>query len=142
MMCVLAASLLFAVAEGNRVTPVQVQAPEFPENAVKARMTGVAKVSVVVGPDGSVKAANAGGKPNPMLASVSEQAAREWRFEPDPGASDRTTVLTFEFDVKVDPPAKPECFVGPPRVTVILPDTVRILGWSRPPPPTVLYERH
>ncbi len=140
MIWLLLTSLSFALG-ASQLVPLQIQAPEFPESAVKAQMRGVASVSVVVGSDGSVKAADAGGKPNPMLASVSERAAREWRFEPDPGASDRTTVLTFEFDVKVDTPAKRECFVGPTSVTVILPSTVRILGWNRPPPPTLLYEK-
>src|SRR5215472_13920752 len=128
--------LLLTLPASGPLTPVQVQAPEFPENAVKAQMTGTVKVSVVVASDGSVKSADAGGKPNPLLASVSERAAREWRFEPEPNTAERSTVLTFEFNLKVDPPAKRNCFVGPSRVTVIMPSTVRITGWFLPPPPT------
>ncbi|MGH2620768.1 MAG: energy transducer TonB [Anaerolineales bacterium] len=89
------APLLFAVTAASQLTPVQIQAPEFPENAVKARMTGIAKVSVTVASDGSVKSADARGKPNPLLAAASEAAASEWRFEPDPNTVERTTVLTL-----------------------------------------------
>jgi TonB family protein len=139
MMWALVASLLFATSAASQLVPVQVQAPEYPEVAVKAQMTGTVKVSVAVAPDGSVTSADAGGKPNPLLAAVSEAAAREWRFEPNLDRAETTIILTFEFAVKVDQPAKSECFVGPSRVTVVLPSTVRILGWSRPPPRTVNY---
>ena len=139
MIVALVTSLLLATASADQIIPLQVQAPEFPDDAVKARMTGTAQVAITVASDGSVVSADAAGKPNQLLAAVSERAAREWRFETDPTRSERRTILTFEFDVRVDEPAKRQCFVGPSRVTVILPSTVRILGWSRPPPPTVVY---
>ncbi|HEY1251014.1 MAG TPA: energy transducer TonB [Thermoanaerobaculia bacterium] len=119
--------------------PIQIEAPEFPDSAVKAQMTGTVDVEVVVSPDGSVTSAEGSPKPNPLLASISKTAARGWRFEPSADRTERRTILHFEFDVRVDEPAGRECYVGPSRVTVVLPDTVRVLGWSRPPPPTTVY---
>jgi TonB family protein len=138
MMYALASLLLALVAPGS-LMPVQVEAPEYPESAVKAKMEGTIQVVVSVGADGSVSKAEATSRQNPLLASVSETAARQWRFKPSQEPTERTTTLTFEYSVRVDPPAKRECFVGPPRVTVVLPSTVQIQGWSRPPPPTVVY---
>jgi TonB family protein len=137
---ILVAALRIGTPTPAPLAPVQVEAPEYPENAVKAHMEGVVEVAVSVAADGSVTLADAGGKPNPLLASVSEAAARLWRFEPDAGQVERRTVLRFDFSLKVEKSEKqPQCFVGPSRVTVILPSTVRILGWSRIGPPTVNY---
>ena len=132
------ALLLTLVAPGS-LMPVQVEAPEYPENAVKAGMQDTVQVVVFIGGDGSVSRAEATSRRNPLLASVSETAARHWRFEPSQEPTERSTTLTFEYSLRIDPPAKRQCFVGPSRVTVILPSTVQIQGWFRPPPPTVVY---
>jgi len=129
---ILGAALQIGMPAAGPLVPMQVEAPEYPENAVMAHMEGVVEVAVAVAADGSVASADAGKKPNPLLASVAETAARLWRFEPSTGQIERRTVLRFEFSLKVEELEKqPQCVVGPSRVTVILPSTVRILGWSR-----------
>ena len=139
MISTLVASIVLAASVASSPNPVQVQAPEYPHAAVKAQMTGPVSVVVTIDADGSVASADAGGKPNPLLASVCEAAAREWRFEPDPNRYTRSTVLTFEFSLRTDDPADRQCFVGPTRVTFVFPSTVRILGWYKPPIPTSVY---
>jgi len=142
MIWILAGVLQLATPTSTPLLPVEVQSPEYPENAVKAHMEGVAEVVISVAADGSVSSADAGGRPNPLLASVSERAARQWRFDPDARQQERRTSLRFEFSLTVEKLAKdPQCFVGPSRVIVLLPNTVRILGWLRLGPPTVVYGR-
>jgi TonB family protein len=140
-MWALVARLFLASSTICQLTPVQIQAPEYPEAAVKARMTGTVVVALTVDPEGLVTSADAGGKPNPLLAKVCEVAALEWRFEADSSQVERATVVKFEFTIRSDEPANRKCFVGPTRVSVVLPDTVRILGWYLPSLPTVLYQK-
>ena len=56
-------------------------APPYPELARHLRITGVVKIDVVVGPDGSVKSADPRGG-HPLLVQAATTAVRGWRWEP------------------------------------------------------------
>ena len=69
--------------------------PAYPELARKMRISGTAKIEVVVAPNGTVKEARVVGG-HPVLANAALDAAKKWRFEPAPGES--TGIIDFKFE--------------------------------------------
>jgi TonB family protein len=69
--------------------------PAYPDLAKKMSISGVAKIEVVVAPNGSVKEARIVGG-HPVLASAALDAAKKWRFEPAPTES--MGVIDFKFE--------------------------------------------
>lgn len=68
--------------------------PTYPELARKMSISGIVKVEVVVGPNGSVKSTKVLGG-HPLLVDAAVDAVRKWKFET---ASDETTgVVEFKF---------------------------------------------
>lgn len=80
--------------EINRKTKSKVS-PVYPELAKKMNITGVVKVQITVGANGSVKEAKLVGG-HPVLAAAALDAAKKWRFEA--AAQDSTGILEFRFD--------------------------------------------
>jgi len=113
--------------------PVAVGIPEYPEAAVKARITGLVEVTLSVSPDGTVANAVADVASPPLINVAAVRAAREWRFQASDLSSQRPYVVRFEFSVDDTPAANDErCYVGPSSAIVLLPlQTVRIRGWKR-----------
>jgi len=99
-------------------------------------MHGQLQVAVNIAADGSVASAAIVTGLSPLLDRVSLEAARAWRYPAAPGNDTRSAVLSFVFTFREDPRGELHCFVGPPQVTVVLPGTVRVQGWLRPPPLT------
>jgi TonB family protein len=69
--------------------------PSYPELARKMHIVGAVKVEIVVSPSGTVKEARVIGG-HPVLASVSLDAAKKWRFEP--ASVETTGVIDFRFE--------------------------------------------
>ena len=130
---ILAATI--ASATSGLPVPVEIRVPEFPEAAVKARMTAVVEVSATVLPDGSVSNAVVVGDAPPLLSASALNASREWRFAGSAVSEKRAYVIRYEFVVDADVPRSDSlCYVGPSTATVMLPlQTVRIRGLLRPP---------
>ena|SRR5215469_12326416 len=55
--------------------------PEYPELAVKARISGVARVAITVTADGSVKDVKELGG-SPVLLGALVHAVKQWKYEP------------------------------------------------------------
>jgi TonB family protein len=55
--------------------------PEYPELAVKTKLSGIVRVEAVVTPDGSVSQVREIGG-NPVLLSALVRAVKQWRYEP------------------------------------------------------------
>ena len=73
-------------------------APAYPELARRMGISGVAKIQVVVAPNGTVKSAKIVGG-HPVLANAALDAVKKWRFEP---ATEETTgIVEFKFDPTV-----------------------------------------
>ena len=132
MLLILLGSLLIGSPPDSTPIPVEIRAPENPENAVKAHMAGVVEVTVTIAADGTIASAAAVERPNPLLGKASLEAAREWRFGTTSEIPVRNAVLRFEFEVRDESPAERRCFVGPSRVTVVPPATVRVQGLYLP----------
>ena len=60
--------------------------PEYPELALKARMSGVARVEMTVTPEGAVKDVRELGG-NPVLLGALVRAVKQWKYEPGPKES-------------------------------------------------------
>ena len=73
-------------------------APAYPELARRMSISGVAKVQIVVAPNGSVKSAKIVGG-HPLLANAAVDAVKKWRFEP--AAEETTGIVEFKFDPAV-----------------------------------------
>jgi TonB family protein len=69
--------------------------PIYPELARKMHISGIVKIEVVVGTNGTVKTARIVGG-HPVLASAALDAAKKWRFEPSPAES--SGVIDFKFE--------------------------------------------
>ena len=68
--------------------------PEYPELARRMNIQGVARVLLIVAPDGSViEVKELGG--NPVLVSALVQAVKKWRYERADGVS--TIEVRFDF---------------------------------------------
>ena len=130
----LALLLATTVASAPQVpVPIEVRVPDYPESAVKARITGLVEVTASVSPDGTVTSAAAAPNAPPIISASALRAAREWRFAAASGPETRLYVIRFEFSVDLDSQYKgDQCFVGPTTATVLLPlQTVRVRGWLR-----------
>jgi len=82
-----------AHAQENRKVKVSVQ-PDYPELARRNNIHGIARLQVVVAPDGNVKDVKVLGG-HPILAQAAVDAVKKWKYEP--GAYETTTILKFEF---------------------------------------------
>jgi TonB family protein len=78
-------------AERKVVTRV---APVYPELAKRMHVSGVVRLEVVVGANGSVKSAKALGG-NPVLIGPATEALRQWKFETAREESNQVVQLTF-----------------------------------------------
>lgn len=97
--CLLAISTPLAPAGAQEVAQPKVtasHAPDYPPVARYAGWTGKVVVEVKVDAAGAVTVAQSKGG-HPFLVKPAEEAARRWRFEPAPGAAERTALLTFDF---------------------------------------------
>jgi len=69
--------------------------PIYPELAKRMNVHGKVKLLVTVAPDGTVKAMRAVGG-HPILVTASQDAIRNWKFEP--AAKETTQVIEVNFD--------------------------------------------
>jgi TonB family protein len=80
--------------EAPRKIKVSVQ-PEYPELARRMNIQGVARVLLIVTPDGKViEVKELGG--NPVLLSALVQAVKKWRYE----RADATSTIEVRFEFK------------------------------------------
>lgn len=68
--------------------------PEYPELAKKMHLSGVVKVSVVIGADGRIRYTEFQGG-HPVLVSSVENALKQWRYAP--ASAESTVLLEFKF---------------------------------------------
>jgi TonB family protein len=89
----LAATLPASAQEGRHVKSRV--APQYPELAKRMNVTGVVKLRVTIGANGTVKDAKVIGG-HPLLVDPAIEAAKKWKYEP--GAEDTTEIVEFHFD--------------------------------------------
>jgi TonB family protein len=87
------AQVQIAIKESGRKIKSKVT-PEYPELALKTKITGTARVELVVTPDGSVKEVREIGG-NPVLLSALVSAVKQWKYEPGP--KETVSQVTAEF---------------------------------------------
>jgi len=68
--------------------------PEYPELAKKTRITGVARVQLIVTPEGTVKDVKELGG-SPVLLAALVRAVKQWKYEP--GAKDTEVEVKANF---------------------------------------------
>ena len=68
--------------------------PEYPDLALRTRITGVARVQLTVTPEGSVKDVKELGG-SPVLLAALVRAVKQWTYEP--GAKDTEVEVTANF---------------------------------------------
>jgi len=73
----------------SQVTPV------YPDLARRMNVHGKVKLEVTVAPDGSVKSIRALGG-HPLLVSASQDAVRNWKFEPAPKETLQLVEVNFD----------------------------------------------
>jgi TonB family protein len=73
----------------SQVTPV------YPDLAKRMNVHGKVKLEVIVAPDGSVKSIHALGG-HPVLVSASQDAVRNWKFEPGPKETIQMVEVNFD----------------------------------------------
>ena len=81
-------------SEVKRKVKTQVT-PVYPELARRMNVHGKVKLQVTVAPDGTVKVIHALGG-HPILVGASQDAVRQWKFEPAPKES--TQIIEVNFD--------------------------------------------
>ncbi|HUJ41759.1 MAG TPA: energy transducer TonB [Candidatus Acidoferrales bacterium] len=69
--------------------------PVYPELARRLNVHGRVRLQVTVEPDGSVKAVHVLGG-HPVLVGVSQEAVKQWKFEPGP--KETTQIIEFNFE--------------------------------------------
>jgi len=84
---------LFEVNEGGRKIKNRI-APEYPDLAIKTRITGVARVQLTITPEGTVKDVKELGG-SPVLLAALVRAVKQWTYEP--GAKDTEVEVTANF---------------------------------------------
>ena len=104
--------------------------PDYPEVAIKARMTGKAVVDVRIDEDGCVVGTESQGV-NPLLAGAARRAAAGWRFVPGPGAGERCATLVFEFVLN-----RPDSRSFQPAIESASPHSLAVAGFDQPIEPT------
>lgn len=70
------------INEGGRKIKTRV-IPEYPELALKARISGAARVELTVTPEGTVKDVKEIGG-SPILLGALVRAVKQWKYEPGP----------------------------------------------------------
>ena len=75
-------SIQIEASESGRKIKTRVN-PEYPELAVKARISGTARVEMTVTPEGSVKDVKELGG-SPVLLGALVRAVKQWKYEPGP----------------------------------------------------------
>jgi len=68
--------------------------PVYPEIARIAKLTGVVKVEIVIGPDGSVRETRVIGG-HPVLVESVKGALKKWKYAPAPNETVTTLQFTF-----------------------------------------------
>ena len=68
--------------------------PSYPQLAKQMHVSGAVKLQVIVAPSGKVKSVTALGG-HPLLIAPSEQAAKDWEYEP--AGSETTELVVFNF---------------------------------------------
>lgn len=68
--------------------------PEYPELALKARISGTARVSVVVTAEGTIKDVKELGG-SPILLAALVRAVKQWKYEPAPKESEIEVKAAF-----------------------------------------------
>jgi len=84
---------LFEVNEGGRKIKNRI-APEYPDLAIKTRITGVARVQLTITPEGTVKDVKELGG-SPVLLAALVRAVKQWKYEP--GAKDTEVEVKANF---------------------------------------------
>jgi len=69
--------------------------PIYPDLARRMNVHGKVKLQVTVAPDGSVKSIHALGG-HPILVGASQDAVRQWKFEPGP--KETVQIIEVNFD--------------------------------------------
>jgi len=81
-------------AQVNRKIKTQVT-PAYPDLAKRMNVHGKVRLEVTVAPDGNVKNVRVLGG-HPILATASQDAVRNWKFEPGP--KETTQVIEVNFN--------------------------------------------
>ena len=68
--------------------------PEYPELARKMNLSGVVKVTLVIGADGSIKNVQVQGG-HPVLVDTVQKALKKWKYAP--ASSETTALVEFKF---------------------------------------------
>jgi len=87
----LAATTLFS-QQGRKV--ISNPEPEYPELARKMNLTGVVKVTVLIGADGLIKDVQVQGG-HPVLVETVQKALKKWKYAP--GSSETKAQVEFKF---------------------------------------------
>lgn len=86
-------SIQLEVSEPGRKIKTRIN-PEYPELAVKARISGVARVSITVTADGTVKDVKEIGG-SPVLLGALVHAVKQWKYEPSAKESEVEVKASF-----------------------------------------------
>jgi|SRR5215469_4349896 len=86
-------SIQLEVSDAGRKIKTRIN-PEYPELAVKARISGVARVSLTVTADGSVKDVKEIGG-SPVLLGALVHAVKQWKYEPSTKESEVEVKASF-----------------------------------------------
>jgi len=70
-------------------------APNYPELAKRMNVHGKVRLEVTVAADGSVKSVHAVGG-HPLLVTASQDAVRNWKFEPGPKETIQVVEVNFD----------------------------------------------
>jgi TonB family protein len=96
LFAVLSARTSTAQAQGHSERKIVSRiAPFYPEMAKRMHLTGVVKLEVVVGANGTVKSAKPLGG-SPVLIDSARVAVLKWRFEVAPEETTESVQVTFE----------------------------------------------
>lgn len=68
--------------------------PAYPDLAKKMSISGIVRMQVVVGANGSVRDAKVVGG-HPLLINAAEDAVKKWKFEP--ASADSKEIIEFKF---------------------------------------------
>lgn len=89
----MASLLIVAYAAADTRKPVVNPDPEYPEIARRMNISGVVKVEILIGADGTIKSAKVLGG-HPVLADAVQRALKKWKYAPGP---ETTIQLDFKF---------------------------------------------
>jgi len=95
-LAILAPALICAQESGEGARKVTSQVnPQYPSLARTMNIQGTVRADVVVAPNGKVKSIEVKGG-HPLLVQVSEDALRQWRWEPGPRETHEIVELRFK----------------------------------------------